>query len=518
MEQLDENKRCIASLLQRQYLEEGEAIFSYINTIIGYYDPETGIIMDDQAREYFSLNTIEAFYDSKPYVCGNIINLDEAYKKYTDGQTTEIQDLFDAFDFEESKYFYLGEIDEEGDITFLKIDYSDTLYNYKQQVKKNLATKNKDNNTIAKKDIEKKIEENKYTKEELKKLKKDLKDSTPKSEFINNKGIIDVNGLYKKVTKTLIAQDEPVRRMIIEIARMQLDDNQRYGILLTGNTGVGKTELMKLISENIKRPFLTIDTTQLTSPGYEGKNIEQCLWELYELCGRDIKAAEKAIIFFDEIDKKGSARKDDVGGKAVLNVLLKFLDGTKYHATASSQGLGSMNGINIDTSKMLVIAGGAFTDVYKHEDKATIGFSTQKDKQKYEPTIDDFVEKGMMTDEFMGRMPIIIRLNDLNQKSMIEILKKSDKSPIKIQKNKFKQLGVNLKFTGKALDGIVDKAVQRKTGARGLAGIVSNVTYKPFDYAITNMGVAEEILITDETIKDINKFVVKQKKKKISKN
>ena len=120
----------------------------------------------------------------------------------------------------------------------------------------------------------------------------------------------------------------------------------------------------------------------------------------------------------------------------------------------------------------------------------------------------------MMTDEFMGRMPIIIRMNDLSVNSMKDILKKSRKSPIKVQKEKFKKVGVKLKFTDKALESIARKAKEQKTGARGLSGIVSNVTYKPFDDCITYRDKYDTVTITDKTIEDNSDYKIKQKEKK----
>ena len=310
---------------------------------------------------------------------------------------------------------------------------------------------------------------------------------------------IDIDDIYDKVRKTLIAQDEPALRMIVEIARMYADDENKDGILLTGSTGVGKTKLMSLIAKYLDKPFIAVDSTQLTIPGYVGKSIEQVLWDLYVSCGKDKKKAERAIVYFDEIDKKGSEKKSDIAGQGVLNVLLKFLDGTTYTACPSSQHQGDSDSVKIDTSNMIVVVGGAFADVYKNLSRnKSIGFGADLNVDKgkeLEPTLKDFVETGMVPEEFMGRVPIVVHLNDLTQDSMRKILTDSDESPIKIEEKRFGKAGVKLKVTESYLDTIAQNAFDLKTGARGLKRDVADTTWKPFYEVSRNGGVYEEVVL-----------------------
>lgn len=326
---------------------------------------------------------------------------------------------------------------------------------------------------------------------------------------IKTDDLIDISDLYDKVTKTLIAQDAPALRLIVEIARMYADNENKDGILLTGSTGVGKTKLMSLIAKYLDRPFLAVDSTQLTIPGYVGKNIEQVLWELYVSCGKDKKKAESAIVFFDEIDKKGSKNKSDIAGQGVLNVLLKFLDGTTYTACQDIQHLGGDNSVNIDTSNMMVIAGGAFADVYnvyRHlPNKKSVGFEIDSSVNKEttrEPKLEDFVEIAMVPEEFMGRMPVIIHLNDLTQESMKRILNESDESPIKREEKRFSRAGVKLKVTEDYLDVISQKAFELRTGARGLKSIIADTTWRPFYEVSCNKGVYDEVVLDAKNDED----------------
>ena len=314
---------------------------------------------------------------------------------------------------------------------------------------------------------------------------------------------IDIGKVFKEVTKTLVAQDEPTRRVIAEIARKTMNDRKkREGILLTGDTGVGKTLMMELIAKNIDRPFYEIDSTQITVPGYVGKNIEEYLWDLYETCGRSVSKAENAIIYFDEIDKKGSPKKDDVSGKGVLNLLLKFIEGSSYDASKSLRDSGQK--VTIKTSNMIVILGGAFTDVYSQLGiKNTAGFTGNVSTEKKErpATVDDFVKYAMMPEEFMGRVNIV-RMNSLDVESLKRILNESDKSALRIQQEIFEKLGVKLTATDSFVTKLAEEAEKKKTGARGINGIIDQATWMAFEDAYTHPEEYSEIIINEESLED----------------
>ena len=331
---------------------------------------------------------------------------------------------------------------------------------------------------------------------------------------VEKKGRIDSEQLFNDVTKTLIAQAEPTKRVIAEIARKELDDRKkRRGILLTGQTGVGKTELMRLIAKYINRPFIEIDTTQLTSAGWVGKDIEEYLWKVYESTGKDIEKTENAILYFDEIDKKGSQKRDDPSKKGVLDAFLKLLDGTEYDACEDTKN--SKDKVTISTLKMIKIFGGAFTDVYKTFSKAQLGFGKEKEKEKYIPKTSDFVEKGMMTDEFMGRMDVI-KLNDLDVESIKNIMLLSDQSALKIQEEIFKKLGVKITFTDSYVTAVAKQAYERKTGARGLDTVVDNTTWQAFAKVYTSIGEYEEVILDEKALENASNYqLIKAKKTNI---
>lgn len=332
---------------------------------------------------------------------------------------------------------------------------------------------------------------------------------------------INIQELFEKVTKVLIAQDPAARRAIVEISRLNDMEKKEYGILLTGDTGVGKTLLMNLISAYINRPFLKIDATQLTAPAYVGRSLEQYLWQLYENCGKNKELAETAIIYFDEIDKKGTDKKSDAGGKSVQDTLLKFIEGTEYVAAKNPQQITNDTSVLINTKDMLIVGSGAFLDVYrKKKDKTTnpIGFRTeeakavQEETKVVEPSVEDFVKIGNMTSELMGRLPVIIHLDDLSIESIKRIILESDNSALKQQQDVFAKRGVKLSTKEGYILSIAEQALERKIGARGLNKIIADSTWHAYDTICCEPDVYDEVVLTEETAKDSTNYELVKKK------
>ena len=554
---MDDDLR-IVSLLNRHYIADGIYIYNFVNSLVGTYNEEYESFIDENGKEYFYIQSMDESYGESPYVVAGETSFAELKKKYLkDLKELNLQDSEEAFqhlvtlyDIENENNMYIVKYDPEGKKSVYQVNVEDLVNSFQKAL--NDGTENEEDEKSFHEealDLIKTINDCIYTKEDLKELKnsissnkkdmvevlkvisdklkddnykvvkkpkkesiKEEKKDLPPKEEINEEtldDLIDIDGITEGIKKTVIAQDEHVRRIVVEVARMILNRKKRSGILITGSTGIGKTLIMKKLAEYLDRPFLEIDSTQITIPGYTGKNIEQCLYELLKDCNFDKNKAERAIVYFDEIDKKGSENKSDVSGKGVLNVLLKFLDGTSYEACESSQ---SPQTISINTSKMIVIASGAFNDVYKKQRRA-LGFTAKNEEEKKEePSVSDFVEKAMMTDEFMGRMPIVVHLDDLSDDNLIRIMKESDASPTKYEVENFKKINCELLFTEDAFKKLASVAGKKNIGARGLNGLVSNVTFRPFDYAYRNRGKVKSITITDETIDDSSKFKVRELK------
>lgn len=343
---------------------------------------------------------------------------------------------------------------------------------------------------------------------------------TPLQEIKKDESQIDIQELFEKVTKVLIAQDNAARRAIVEISRLNDMERKEYGILLTGDTGVGKTLLMNLICNHINRPFLKIDTTQLTAPGYVGRSIEQYLWQLYENCGKDKKLTETAVIYLDEIDKKGSDKKTDASGKSVQYNLLKFIEGTDIIASKNPQQVTNDTSVTINTKNMIIVASGAFLDVYRkksNKKQTPIGFRPQTDKIEdktipKEPSVNDFITIGDMSAELMGRLPVIIHLNDLDVESIMRIILESDNSALKQQQDVFSKRGVKLSTKQGYIVAVAEQALERKIGARGLNKIIADNTWQAYNQICCEPGVYEEVILTEETANDSSNYQLVKKK------
>ena len=250
--------------------------------------------------------------------------------------------------------------------------------------------------------------------------------------------------------------------------------------------------------------------------GYVGDDIEEKLWELYISCDRDINRTENAIVFFDEIDKKGSRRKDDIAGTAVLNSLLPFIEGSSYYATPDVKTKKEV--VKINTKNMIVILGGAFEDVYKNlKNKTEVGFGRNIDSNKKDrkAKVEDFINNAMMTGELMGRVSII-KLNDLEINDLKRILNESDESAIKIQEKLFEELGVKLTVGSDYIEEIATQAYERKTGVRGINNVVDESTWEAYADVYSNVGQYKGIVLSKETVDNPKQYkkIYKTKKRR----
>ena len=323
---------------------------------------------------------------------------------------------------------------------------------------------------------------------------------------------IDIDDVFLKVTESLICQDEAARRLIVEMVRKEMNPiKKKEGILLVGATGVGKTKLATLVSKYFERPFKKINATSLTVPGYIGRDIEEELWDLYESCGYDLEKTEQAIISFDEIDKKSSNKNSDISGKGVLNLLLPFIEGSVYEATDNMHS--KKRTVKIDTSKMIVLLAGAYTDVLNNlVENGKVGFNGSVGKIKREVTAKDFVKKGLVPDELVGRISII-KLKDFYAEEIKKVMLEGSDSAIKIQEKIFAELGVKLTFTDAYSYLIAKRAEERGTGARGLNAIIDESTWCAFDeiYKKDNRGIYSEVILTEKTVSDPSNFQLVKK-------
>ena len=349
----------------------------------------------------------------------------------------------------------------------------------------------------------------------LEKDKYDIISEIINAENINNSVIIDIKtGARKKATKefniltpkeivnelnkTVIGQDEAKKVLSVHayLHCLRINGNKdipfRSNILMIGPTGVGKTYLVKTLAEILGLPFSRADVTTLTETGYVGDDVEVVLYNLYRKANGDLEKAQYGIVFLDEVDKiaKAEPHQSTTGNpsdKAVQEALLSMMNGEDIRVPefGDRRMMHSSDGILMNTKNILFIFGGAFVgldDIIKMRLKGEsgLGFGSnailnknklQKDKILSQVDVKD-VEKYGMIPEFIGRIPIIVTLNELTKENLKDILIKTSESPIKKYVDFFNSIGKKLILTDDAINYIVDRASGMDMGARALKSIV----------------------------------------------
>ncbi len=354
-------------------------------------------------------------------------------------------------------------------------------------------------------------------------LDNDIDDEPAKNEKVE---LLKPHEIKAKLDEYIVGQDDAKKVLSVAVYNhykrincRDTDDDvelEKSNILMLGPTGCGKTLLAKTLAKILNVPFAVADATTITEAGYVGEDVENILLKLIQAADFDIEKAQLGIIYIDEIDKiarkgENTSITRDVSGEGVQQALLKIFESTV--AAVPPQGgrkHPQQECINIDTTNILFICGGAFVGIDKiidkRRDNSTLGFGANvkgKHSESYGELIrdirpDDLIKFGLIP-EFVGRVPIVVGIDALDEKALVNILTKPKNAPVKQYTKLFGMDGVDIEFEEDALEEVARQAIKLNTGARGLRSILEGLMLDLM-YDIPTDKTISKVIVTKDSV------------------
>ena len=498
---VEENINELAIIFKRIKDEDSlDETFIPFKVVEGFYYEEEDVFIDEEQNVYChiaSSNEIGSAYGSRVTLYDMLKedthkslddiknNLLELAKKYT---------YYKFYDEHNGQFglVYMKEKDTEEEIVFVDKDtqdwyefYNEHVYNY-----------NDSSTTTALETVD--------DKEDDEEKKEKMVFNTPKE-------------LVDEIKKNIKGQDEAVETIVTVIWKwLYHPDLPKTNMLLIGPTGCGKTAIFEEIKRLLDIPMVVYGIPGTSQSGYKGRDLDECVVSLFYDSGCNPTKTEKGIIIIDEFDKLGNNRESgEVGTTAVQHELLKLIEGTSIPIEVNQLG----GTTYIDTTNILFGASGAFTELFDEKTKNAIGFDNASPKNENAKiiTLEKIIEKGGILRELIGRLPIAIQLNNLNEKKPIlkDILLKASNSVFMAHVNDLKNnRGITIENWDEVIDILVDNAAANKIGARGLISPVVRMFDKIYYEIDNNPDKYEKIIIGKNIVEDNTDFVLVPKKVK----